>query len=128
MEKQKRILVVDDESDMVDIVKLNLELQGYHVLSAMDGQEGLRMVKEQQPDLILLDVMMPQMNGYQVCRLLKFDDQYKHIPIILLTARARTEDRKEAQAVGADSFITKPFSMSDLLTKVGDLLGDHGSA
>src|SRR5678816_2950102 len=82
-----RVLVVDDEPDLVRILQFGLKAAGYEVESASDGQEGLKKAREMKPDIILLDLMLPKLDGYKVCRLLKFDERYKHIPIIILSAR-----------------------------------------
>lgn len=114
----KRILIVDDERDLVDLLKARLEAQGFEVVTAYDGQEGLEKAKEEKPDLILLDVMMPKMDGYQVCRFLKFDEAFKQIPIIMLTARGQEQDQKKGMEVGADAYVIKPFDKEDLLKKI----------
>src|SRR5678816_3655739 len=82
-----RVLVVDDEPDLVRILQFGLKAAGYEVESASDGQEGLKKAREMKPDIILLDLMLPKLDGYKVCRLLKFDERYEHIPIIILSAR-----------------------------------------
>jgi DNA-binding response OmpR family regulator len=120
----KRILIVDDEKDLVDILKARLEIEGYEVLTAYDGQEGLEKAQEEKPDLILLDIMMPKMNGYQVCRLLKFDDEYKRIPIVIITARGQEQDKSTGEEVGANEYITKPFENGVLLAKIKELIGE----
>ncbi|NQT94853.1 MAG: response regulator [Candidatus Omnitrophica bacterium] len=119
----KKILLVDDETDMVDIVKLRLEANGYEVITAYDGQEALDKAKTESPDLIILDLMLPKIDGYKVCRLLKFDQKYKSIPIIMFTARVQDEDKKMGEEVGADAYITKPFEPQVLLSKIKELLG-----
>jgi DNA-binding response OmpR family regulator len=119
---KKRILLVDDEKDLVETVTFRLEAMGYEVIPAYDGQEGLDKAKKQKPDLIILDLMLPKMDGYKVCRLLKFDEKYKHIPILMFTARAQEADKKTGQEVGADDYITKPFEPQALLAKIKELL------
>ncbi len=119
---KKRILIVDDESDLVELVKLRLEANGYEVIVAGDGQSGLDKARTEKPDLIVLDVMLPKIDGYKVCRMLKFDEKYRHIPIIMFTARAQESDRKTGEQVGADAYITKPFEPAALLLKMDDLL------
>lgn len=118
----KRILIVDDELDLIDIFKGRLETNGYTVIVASDGVEGLEKAKTEKPDLILLDIMMPKMDGYQVCRFLKFDEAFKHIPIILLTARGQKQDQTKGMEVGADAFVTKPFDRAELLKKIEEYL------
>lgn len=119
---KKRILLIEDETDMVYALTLQLEATDYKVLSATDGQAGLDMARKENPDLIILDLMLPRMDGYKICRMLKFDERYKQIPIIMFTARAQDQDRKLAQEVGADAYITKPFDSKLLLDKIGALL------
>ena len=118
----KHILIIDDEQDMLDLLRPRLEAAGYEVSTASDGQEGLDKAREEKPDLILLDVMMPKIDGYQVCRFLKFDEDYKHIPIVLLTARGQEQDRETGKKVGADGYLTKPFEKEELLNTIDRLL------
>lgn len=115
---RKKILVVDDEKDLVVILEARLEAAGYEVIAAFDGAQALEKVKEKKPDLILLDVMMPKMDGYQVCRLLKFDEKSKEIPVIMLTARGQPGDKKLGQQVGVDDYMVKPFENEELLRKI----------
>ena len=119
---KKRILLVEDEADMVYALTLQLEAINCEVLSAADGQTGLDMARKEKPDLIILDLMLPKMDGYKICRMLKFDEKYKKIPIIMFTARAQDKDKKLGQEVGADAYITKPFDSKDLLDKISALL------
>lgn len=119
---KKRILIVDDEKDLVETVAFRLQANGYEVISAYDGQEGLDKAKKEKPDLIILDLMLPKIDGYKVCRMLKFDEKYKKIPIILFTACVQEEDKKLGQDVGADSYMTKPFEPQALLTQIKELL------
>ena len=119
---KKRILLIEDEVDMVYAVTLQLEAINYEVLSATDGQTGLDMARKEKPDLIILDLMLPKMDGYKVCRMLKFDERYKKIPIIMFTARVQDQDKKLGQEVGADAYITKPFDSKTLLDKISALL------
>ena len=118
----KRILVVDDEVQLVEMVKMRLEASGYEILSAYNGQEGLDKARLEKPDLIILDLMLPKLDGYKVCRMLKFDDKYKSIPIILFTARVQNSDKEMGTQVGADAYITKPFEPQVLLSKIKELL------
>ena len=118
----KKILLVDDEVQLSDMVKIRLEAVGHEVVVAYDGQEGLNKAKELKPDLIILDLMLPKIDGYKVCRMLKFDDKYKHIPIILFTAKAQDDDKKIGDEVKADAYITKPFEPAVLMGKVKELL------
>ncbi len=120
--KKKKILLVDDENDMIFVVKLELEANGYDVLTAANGQDGLDMARREKPDLIILDLMLPKVDGYKVCRILKFDEKYKSIPIIIFTARSQKSDEAIGKEVGADAFIVKPFESKVLLGKIAELL------
>lgn len=121
MEK-KKILLVEDEKDLVETVSLRLEAAGYEIIPAYDGREGLEKAKREKPDLIILDLMLPKMDGYKVCGLLKADTRYNKIPIVMFTARAQESDKKMGQEVGADAYITKPFEPEALLEKINELL------
>jgi len=118
----KRILIVDDEKDLVSMIKMRLEASGYEALEAYDGQTALDKARQEKPDLIILDLMLPKMDGYMVCRMLKFDEKYKKIPIILFTARVQDSDKELGKEVGADAYITKPFEPNVLLAKIEELL------
>lgn len=121
----KKILVVDDEIHIVQIVKFNLEKRGgYEVITAKNGEEGLEMAKTERPDLILSDVMMPKMSGFQFCEALKKDGDIKSIPFIILTAKGQESDIKAGEELGVDDYITKPFSPKALLEKVAEILGE----
>jgi len=122
MNNEKKILLVDDEQDMVYAVKMQLEAEGFSVLTAKDGQEGLDKARKENPDLVILDLMLPKIDGYKVCRMLKFDEKYKKIPIIIYTARAQAVDEKLGYEVGADAYMTKPFDPKKLLAKINELL------
>lgn len=120
----KKILIVDDERDLVETLSIRFTSSGYQVILAFDGEEGLELARKEKPDLIILDVMMPKLNGYQVCRFLKFDDEYKNIPIVMLTARGQEKDKDVSQQVGADFYVTKPFDGLQLLQKIKSILGE----
>jgi len=107
---------------MVYALTIQLEAEHYKVLCAQDGQTGLDMARRDKPDLIILDLMLPRVDGYKICRMLKFDEKYKNIPIIILTARVQDEDKKLGIEVGADAYITKPFNVQILLDKISALL------
>jgi DNA-binding response OmpR family regulator len=119
---KKRILVVDDEVDLVETVRFSLDLEGYDVLVAYNGEEALNQARKENPDLILLDLMLPKLDGYKVCRLLKFDERYKHIPILMLTAKIQEKDKATGMETGANEYITKPFEMDELMKKVKNYL------
>ena len=117
-----RILVVDDEPDLVRVLEFGLKASGYTVEVASDGQEGLKKAREIKPDVILLDLMLPKLDGYKVCRLLKFDDRFKHIPIIILSARTQEGDQTLALEMGANRFVTKPYDFAEILGYIETLL------
>ncbi len=119
---RKKILLIEDEKDLVETVTLRLEAFGYEVITAHDGFEGLGKAKKENPDIIILDLMLPKMDGYKVCGLLKADTRYNKIPIIMFTARAQESDKKMGKEVGADAYITKPFEPQALLEKIRYLL------
>ena len=119
----KKILIVDDEKDIVETLSFMLKAKGFECIHAYDGEEGLALAKSQMPNLVILDVMMPKINGYKICRLLKFDNKYKSIPIIMVTARSQEEDKVIGEETGADEYITKPFEFSDVLDKINKYLG-----
>ncbi|MBU1061612.1 MAG: response regulator [Candidatus Omnitrophica bacterium] len=120
----KKILLVDDEPELIEMVKMRLEANDYEVITASDGLEALDKARNENPGLILLDLMLPKMDGYRVCRTLKFDQKYRHIFIIIFTARAQESDEKLSKEVGADAYITKPFEPQKLLGKIRELLGE----
>lgn len=122
MAEKPKILLVDDEPDLVKMVSTRLTAAGYDVIAVYDGQQALEQVKQEKPDLILLDLMLPQVNGYKVCRLLKFDERYQGIPILIFTARGQAKDIQLATECGADAYLTKPFEAKVLLTKLQELL------
>ena len=118
----KKILIVDDEQDIVESLKFVLEASGFSCFTAFNGEDGLRMAKEIVPDLIILDVMMPKINGYKISRLLKYDAKYKNIPILMVTARSQAEDKLIGEETGADEYITKPFELDEVVKKVEQYL------
>lgn len=143
---RKRVLIVDDEKNIVSSIKQALEhedieyleaydgaeeaetpvlaSQNYDIecLEAYDGAEGLRLAKKEKPDVVILDIMMPSINGYKVARLLKFDEKYKDIPIIMLTGRSQEKDVEIGKMTGADEYLTKPFYMAELIKLVNKYL------
>ncbi len=121
---RKRILVVDDEPDLVETLQLRLEQENFECLTADDGYNGLELARNEKPDLIILDIMLPSMDGYKVSRLLKFQKELRHIPIIMLTARDKPEDQLLGEQTGADYYMTKPFSMDKLVAKIKHFVGD----
>ena len=119
-----KILVVDDDRVIQQLIEVNLELEGYEVVKASNGEEALAMFASERPDLVILDVMMPKLNGKDVCRKLKSDPETAKTPIIFLSARAQEIDVEAGLELGADAYVTKPFDPSTLLDTVSSLLGD----
>lgn len=118
-----KILVADDEPDIVDTLKIRLEAADFKVITAYDGLEALNKAREEQPDLIILDVMLPKLDGFQVSRLIKFDEKYKGTPILMLTARTQEKDKVTGLKTGADAYLTKPYDPQELMATVKSLLG-----
>ncbi len=116
--EQPKVLIVDDEPDIVESLKFRLEFENFNCITAHDGEEALTKAKKEHPDLILLDIMLPKINGYKVSRMLKFDEGYKNIPIIMLTARAQKSDIKIGEETGANEYVAKPFDMEALVDMV----------
>ena len=118
MAKKLRVLLVDDEPSIVKMVGKRLEVEGFEVLVAMDGQEALKKVQTDLPDLVVLDLMLPKLNGYEVCMMLKEDTRYQKIPVVMFTAKAQEQDEKLGLACGADAYIRKPFKAQELLDQI----------
>ena len=119
----KRILVVEDQEDNRRILRDLLTSAGYELIEAMTGSEGERLARSQRPDLILMDVQLPELDGYQATSLIKADPDLNPIPIVIVTSYALSGDEAKALAAGADAYVTKPFSPRQLLAKVRELLG-----
>ena len=117
MDKQKTVLIVEDEKNIVDILRFNLQREGYRTCEAYDGEDGLNKARTENPDLILLDVMLPKMIGFDVCKTLRAEGN--NVPVIILTAREEEADKVLGLEIGADDYITKPFSMRELIARVG---------
>ncbi|MGP8320973.1 MAG: response regulator [Methanosarcinaceae archaeon] len=115
---RQKVLIVDDELDALTALKRALEADNYNVVEAADGLSAIEMVKNEKPDIVLLDLMMPEIDGIEVCRRLKSDPPYKHIPIIMLTAKGDTNDKIEGIEIGADDYITKPFNLNELKARI----------
>lgn len=115
-----RILLVEDEEHLLEAIKLNLELEGYHVSTAMDGRKALKLVKEERFNLIILDVMLPEVNGFQVAETVRLENA--KTPIMFLTAKNTSEDRISGLKLGADDYLTKPFNLEELILRVGILI------
>lgn len=122
MSDNQTILVVDDEQDILDLIEYNLQQEGFEVLKADDGQEGIAMAREHNPDLMLLDIMMPKMDGMEVVQRIRGDKDLKQTPIIFLTARGEESMEVEGLNKGADDYITKPISTSTLISRIKAVL------
>lgn len=112
------VVAADDDVDTLNVIKLKLEAHGLQVLTARDGQEAMLIVRRHRPSVVILDIMMPRLNGFQVARMIKFDKTLKATPVILLTARTQAADRRLGMQVGADEYLTKPFDPQELLDRV----------
>jgi two-component system alkaline phosphatase synthesis response regulator PhoP len=117
-----KILVVDDEVYIVHILDFSLRMEGYEVITALDGEQALERVKSDHPDLIVLDIMMPKLDGFDACRKLRADPQTADVPIILLSAKGRNVDQRMGYDAGATDYITKPFSPRKLVEKINTIL------
>ena len=117
MEQKKKVLIVEDEKNIVDILRFNLQRSGYDTVEAYDGEDGLNKALSENPDLVLLDVMLPKMIGFDVCKTLR--QMGSNVPVIILTAREEETDKVLGLEIGADDYITKPFSMRELIARVG---------
>jgi len=119
----KKVLIVDDEVELVDMLKVRAENAGYEIITAYDGQEALDKARAEKPDIVVLDILLPKLDGYQVCRMLKFDKTMEKTPIIILTALVQKEDRDWGKRVMADVYITKPFNADELMEKLDSFSG-----
>lgn len=124
MEKmKKKILLVDDEPDIRILVTARLNHLGYDTITAGDGQEGLNLARKESPDLVLLDLMLPKLDGYKVCRMLKFDKTFGHIPVVIFSSRGTEQDKQLAAEVGADGYLVKPFEEKEFKATLEKFLG-----
>ncbi len=119
---QKKILIADDNENIREALTYLLEDEGYCLSIAKDGAETIAKVQEQHPDILFLDIMMPEINGYDVCRIIKNDPGLKNIYVIMLTAKGQVAEQERGRAVGADEYIVKPFSPMEILAKIKDIL------
>ena len=125
MADKRRVLCIEDEPEMIDLIRLILERKGYEVLGAVGGQEGLNMVRVEKPDLVLLDLMMPDVDGWEVYRQMKADQELKNIPVVVVTAKAQSIDKVLGLHIAkVDDYVTKPFGPGDLLKSVDRVLGE----
>lgn len=113
-----KILIVDDEQDIADLISYNLEKEGYSTIKAYDGSDVLKTVKAQKPDLVILDLMLPHMNGMDLCRAIRANPETSHLPIIMLTAKSDEVDKIIGLEIGADDYMTKPFSVKELIARI----------
>ncbi|TRZ48727.1 DNA-binding response regulator [bacterium] len=120
--RKQKILVVDDEKDLTALVSLHMKMAGFEVLTANNGEKALDLSREEKPDLIILDLMLPKIDGWQVCEQLRQDAVTKDIPVIMLTARTQIEDKLKGFEAGADDYVTKPFSPRELVARVKRVL------
>ena len=120
---KRRVLLIEDEPGIVKTVGKRLEISGYEVLVAMDGDEGLTKAQLGQPDIIILDLMLPKRNGFEICKALKSDARYQHIPIIIFTGKGQDMDEKMCRELGANAYMTKPHEDQELLEQIEALLG-----
>ena len=121
MAGKKKILIIDDDHDIKTLIRKLLE-QDYELMFTSDGAEGLHLAKKHSPDLIILDIMLPKMDGFMICRMLKFDSKYAGIPIVMLTGKAGDSDKAKGLEAGAQAYIVKPFSKDELLKAVTGLI------
>ena len=117
-----KVLVVDDDPVIVRLLEVNFEMEGFSVVSAVDGMDGVEKARSEQPDIIVSDVMMPKLNGLELCVAIKTDDTTKAIPVVLLSAKAQVTDIRAGLDAGADDYLTKPFEPLDLIDRVNKLL------
>jgi DNA-binding response OmpR family regulator len=122
MSANRKVLVVDDEPDVLLLCRVNLEFEGYEVVEAADGEAAMEQVRAERPDVVLLDVMMPRMDGWQVLQAIKADDELKSIPVVMLTAKVQDQDQIRGWSEGAADYITKPFSPLALSQVLQDVL------
>jgi DNA-binding response OmpR family regulator len=122
---RRKILVVDDEDDILNFLELVLHEKGYDVVTASGGQDALTRAQIEKPDLVLLDIMMPQMDGWEVLRLLRVDEETSQIPVAMLSARTEAKDRVQGLQEGAVDYICKPFSLSELLSKIESIFAQQ---
>ncbi len=121
-DNEKRILVADDDPVILRLIQVNLELEGYQVLTANNGDEAIATATSETPDLVILDIMMPRLDGYQTCERLKADDATKDIPVVFLSAKAQQTDIEKGKSYGVEEYLTKPFDPTELLEVVERLV------
>lgn len=117
-----KILVVDDEANIVELIKFSLEQKGYEVITAYDGKQAKELINSEQLDLVLLDLMLPELDGFQLCKYIRETERYKNLPIIMITAKNHEKDKYDGFEYGADDYVTKPFSVKELVQRVKAVL------
>ena len=117
-----RVAVIEDNQINIDLIRYQLEVEGFEIIIEKTGAEGLKMIKDQEPDLILLDIGLPDIDGFELCKVLRSDEKTKNYPIIMLTARVEDSDRIEGLKLGADDYITKPYNAEELILRIRNLL------
>ena len=122
MSRAVRVLVVDDDPVILELLRINFEIEGYEVLAATDGEQGLAKAREEEPDVVLCDIMMPRLDGIEVVTQLRGDPRTAHLPIVLLSAKAQKVEVDRGLAAGADDYVTKPFDPLELLERVNAVL------
>lgn len=123
--KKGKVLVVDDEVNITQILEFSIGAEGFDVITAQNGEEAIEKARREQPDLIILDIMMPKIDGYEACRILKANPLTRNIPVVLLTAKGRDIDKRLGTEVGATDYIVKPFSPNRLVERINQLLSCH---
>jgi DNA-binding response OmpR family regulator len=123
---KNRILIIEDEQDLAEALQMRLQDKNYEVTLAADGSEGLKKAHAEKPDLIILDIRLPKLDGFKLCRMLKFDEEYKNIFIVILTAKVQPADLQTGKEVGADAYLTKPYRSEELLETIERILGKEG--
>jgi CheY-like chemotaxis protein len=121
----KRILIAEDERDIRDLIAFTLRFAGYEVLTANNGEEAVQMTEKEMPDLVLTDVRMPKMTGYEACKQIKANPKTQHIPVVFLSAKGQEAEVQSGMAAGADEYLLKPFAPDQLTRKVAEILGKN---
>lgn len=121
----KHVLIVEDEPHLIESLTFILSRAGYDIATAMDGESALRTIWATPPDLVILDVMLPKLNGFEILKRIRADERLRTLPVIMLTAKGQRQDRATAAEIGADLFLTKPFANKDVVAAVDDLVADR---
>jgi DNA-binding response OmpR family regulator len=121
----KRVLIAEDESNIVESLRFVLSREGYEVSHALDGAEALSVARRERPDVLVLDLMLPKLSGFDVLKELRAEDGTKTLPVLMLTAKGQAHDRQAAEGLGVDAFMTKPFSNADVVAEIARITGSH---